>query len=136
MTSRFSTVFRGTLWAIALVQFALGAAFLAVPEQAAHTLGFSAAPGWTNWLFGMMGARFLGFGYGMVIAARDPQRARSWLTAMVAIQAIDWIVTLKYLLAGAVTLTQVSTAPFLPVVFIVVLLLGMGKSGSRPVEQR
>ena len=118
MNSRFPKVLRATLWFIALVQIVLGAGFLAAPELTAQRLGLSLAPGWANWLLGMMAARFLAFGYGMFLAARDPVAARPWITAMIAVQAIDWLVTLKYLALGAVTLTQVSTASFLPVVFI------------------
>ena len=127
MTSRFPKLLRATLWVIAVIQFVLGTAFLAAPEQMANMLGLSVAPGWANWLFGMMAARFLGFGYGMVVAARNPDKARPWIKAMIAIQAIDWLVTLKYLSAGAVTLAQVSTASFLPVVFVVVLIIGLAR---------
>jgi uncharacterized membrane protein HdeD (DUF308 family) len=69
-------------------------------------------------MFGMMAARFLGYGYGMFVAARRPAESLPWLRTMVAIQLIDWGVTLKYLLSGVVTLTQVNTASFLPVVFV------------------
>jgi hypothetical protein len=113
---------RWTLWFIALVQFILGAGFLLAPEGMAAALQLPATPGWANWMFGMMAVRFLGFGYGMLLAARDPLRHRPWLAAMVAIQAVDWLVTARYLLAGAVTLSQVSTAPFLPLLFIGVIL--------------
>lgn len=130
MASRFPKLLPGTLWIIAVVQFVLGTAFLAAPERAAHALGLSAAPGWTNWLFGMMAARFLGFGYGMVIAARDPGNTRPWIKAMIGIQVIDWVVTLKYLFAGAVTLAQVSTASFLPVLFVVALVIGLQASSA------
>lgn len=123
MESRFPKLLKFTLWAIAAVQFVLGTAFLLAPEWTAHRLGLGVAPGWTNWLFGMMAARFLGFGYGMVVAANNPERGRPWIVAMIAIQAIDWVVTLKYLFAGAVTLAQVSTASFLPVVFLVLLVI-------------
>lgn len=120
-----------TLRLIAVVQFILGVAFLLVPEMAAKALGLSPAPGWANWLFGMMAARFLGFGYGMWIAASEPAAARPWIKAMIAIQAIDWIVTLKYLYAGSVTLAQVSTAAFLPVIFVLVLTFGLPKEAER-----
>lgn len=130
MTSRHPALLRATSGLIALVQFILGAAFLAAPERTAQALGLAAAPGWTNWLFGMMAARFLGFGYGMLIAARDPEGARSWIKAMIVIQAIDWFVTLKYLNTGAVTLAQVSTASFLPVLFVIVLALGLPKPAN------
>jgi hypothetical protein len=117
-TSRSLTI---TLYAIALVQLVLGIAFLVAPQTAAHMLGLSPAPEWTSWLFGMMAARFLGYGYGMIVATRDTAAASSWITAMIGIQAIDWLVTVVYLSTGAVTLAQVSTASFLPLIFVVVL---------------
>lgn len=130
MASRFPHWFNATLWFIAIVQFTLGIAFLAAPELAAQRLGLSVAPGWVNWLFGMMAARFLGFGYGMMIAVRQPLQARPWIMAMLAIQALDWLVTWKYLSAGAVTLAQVSTASFLPLVFVVLLLIGLRRTAQ------
>lgn len=130
MASRFPRLLTATLWFIAAVQFVLGAAFLAAPERTAQLLGVGVAPGWANWFFGMMAARFLGFGFGMGVAARWPSEARSWIAAMIGVQAIDWIVTLKYLALGAVTLSQVSTASFLPVLFVVVLSAAMPKSAA------
>lgn len=130
MASRFPRLLAATLWFIAAVQFVLGAAFLAAPEQTAQLLGLGIAPGWTNWLFGMMAARFLGFGFGMGVAARSPSEARSWIAVMIGVQAIDWIVTLKYLALGAVTLSQVSTASFLPILFVAVLSAAMPKSAA------
>ena len=113
-----------TLRFIAVVQFVLGAGFLVAPEGMASLLGLAATPGWANWMFGMMAARFLAFGYGMLVAARDPAGNLSWLRSMLAIQLVDWAVTVKYLLAGAVTLAQVSTASFLPLVFVALLWWG------------
>jgi len=110
-----------TLRFIAVVQFVLGAGFLVAPEGMASLLGLAATPGWVNWMFGMMAARFLGYGYGMLVAARNPVNNLPWLRSMIAIQLIDWGVTVKYLLAGAVTLAQVNTASFLPLVFIALL---------------
>lgn len=121
--TRRARILTVTLWGIAAVQAVLGLGFLIAPAQTALVLGFSPAPGWADWLFGMMAARFLAFAYGMGLAARTPQAARSWIGAMVGIQALDWLVTLRFLLAGAVTLAQVSTASFLPVIFVGVLLL-------------
>lgn len=112
-----------TLWFIAMVQFALGVAFLFAPQLTSQAFGLSPAPGWTNWLFGMMAARFLGFGYGMALAARDPAKSVHWIKAMIGIQAIDWIVTIYYVSLGAVTLAQVSTASFLPLIFVILLSL-------------
>ena len=118
-----------TLRCIAVVQAILGFAFLFAPEISIRSLGLAPAPAWTNWLFGMMAARFLGFAYGMWIAAQLSQSDRlastTWIKAMIGIQAIDWAVTLLYLWRGDVLLSQVTTAAFLPVVFIVILLRWM-----------
>lgn len=110
-----------TLRFIATVQVVLGVGFLVAPQGMASALGLAAAPGWANWMFGMMAARFLGYGYGMLVAARDPAGNLPWLRSMLAIQLVDWVVTVRYLLTGAVTLAQVTTASFLPLVFVALL---------------
>lgn len=118
LVSQSPRTLRSTLYFIGVVQIVLGLGFLWTPEGMAASLGLPATPGWANWMFGMMAARFLGYGYGMFVAARRPAESLPWLRTMVAIQLIDWGVTLKYLLSGVVTLTQVNTASFLPVVFV------------------
>ncbi|MGO9672763.1 MAG: hypothetical protein ACLPSF_01080 [Methylocella sp.] len=72
-------------------------------------------------MFAMLGARALGFAYGMIVALRDIRRNASWLAAMIIVQALDWIATILAVLAGKVTLLQVSTASFLPLLFIAAL---------------
>ncbi len=135
MNSPFPRLLRATLIFIALVQFVLGAAFLLAPQAAVHTLGLSATPDWANWLFGQWAARCIGFGIGMLVAARNLAQAAPWIWAMIVVQALDWGVTLKYLLAGAVTLPQVSTAPFVPILFIVLLLIAMPRAARRAQER-
>ncbi|MBI3687732.1 MAG: hypothetical protein HY241_10450 [Actinobacteria bacterium] len=114
---------RITLVTIAVFQLALGALFVIAPTHAHQLFGLAPAePGWSDWLFAMMGARFLGFGYGMLVAARDPARHVTWINAMIVIQLIDWIATISHLIGGTVRLSQVSTASFMPVLFIAALL--------------
>jgi hypothetical protein len=110
-----------TCWFIAVVQFILGFGFLFAPSVMARSLGLAAAPEWTNWLFGMMAARFIGFGYGMIVAARNPEASVPWIKAMIGVQVIDWLVTVYYLWDGAVSLVQVNTASFFPILFIAFL---------------
>lgn len=114
---------RWTLLVIGAFQAVLGTAFLLAPGGTADLLGLSPGPaGWVRWLFAMMGARFLGYAYGMWVAARDPAASTSWIDSMIAIQAIDWIATCAALLAGDVTLQQVTTAAIAPLAFIGLLL--------------
>ena len=120
-TPILSFVTRPTIVLIAVIQIALGAIFIVSPGSFPALLGLPAAPAWTDWLFAMLGARALGFAFRMLVALRDLQRHVSWLMAMVVVQAIDWIGTILAVHAGTVTLAQVSTASFLPILFIVVL---------------
>ncbi len=128
MVTPYPRLLRATLVFIAIVQFVLGAAFLFAPQGAAHAMGLPPVPDWANWMFGEMAARAIGFGAGMLVAARRVAQAGPWIWSMIAVQALDWIVTLKYLLSGSIQLGQVSTAPYLPVVFIVLLLIAMPRS--------
>ncbi|MFV1969908.1 MAG: hypothetical protein ACC683_02760 [Acidimicrobiia bacterium] len=126
---------RSTLIVIGIVQLVLGIVFL-VPGLFASTMGLNEAPGWVNWLFAMFGARALALAYGMFLAARNPGRHVAWVQAMVGIQAIDWIATIAYLAAGTVTLAQVTTAVFLPLVFIAILGRYLARErGVEPVGQ-
>jgi hypothetical protein len=114
---------RFTLRVIGIFQLVLGALFLVVPGPAADLFGLTPpAPTWATWLFAMMGARFLGYGYGMFVAARDPARHVAWIDTMIVIQAIDWVATVGWLAAGELSLRQVSTASFMPLLFIAGLL--------------
>jgi len=122
-----------TLAFIGVVQLVLGVVLL-VPGLFARLIGLPDAPRWVDWQFAMAGARFLGFGAGMFVAAGDPARHRGWIRAMIGIQAIDWIATIAYLHGGAVTITQVSTAAFLPLVFIVVLARLAPRSDRRTFD--
>lgn len=114
---------RITLVTIAVFQLALGLLFLLSPAGAATLFGLEpAAPAWARWLFAMMAARFLGYAYGMVLAARDPAGSLGWIDSMIGIQVVDWVATLAYLAAGDLTLAQVTTAAFMPVVFVAALV--------------
>jgi len=120
---------KGTIVLIAAVQIALGVIFTLSPATFPALVGLPPAPAWTDWIFAQFGARALGFAFGMLIALRDVRRHASWLTAMIGVQSIDWITTILALQSGKIGLAQVSTAAFLPVLFIVVLALELRRQG-------
>ena len=111
-----------TLRLIGVVQIVLGLIFILIPEQFAQVSNLETVPPWVLWVFTMMGARFIGYGIGMFVTARNPAHNILWIDTMILIQIVDWIGTILYLLRGVVTLSQVSTAAFLPVIFVGVLL--------------
>ncbi len=129
-----SLFIRSTIVIIAVVQIVLGLIFTLSPATFPWLLGLPPAPPWTDWMFAMLGARALGFAYGMLVSLRDVRRCASWLAAMIIVQAIDWIGTVLAVEAGKVTLSQVSTASFLPIIFVAVLaveLVRLRSAGPR-----
>jgi GNAT superfamily N-acetyltransferase len=64
----------------------------------------------------------VGYAAGMFVASTAPHRHLTWINTMIFIQLVDWVTTLFYLSTGDLTFRQVSTASFLPVVFITPLL--------------
>ena len=122
---------RLTIVVIAGFQVLLGFVFLFFPGPFAELVGLDPAPAWVPWMFAMFTARAWGFAAGLALAFRDPVRHRAWLAIMAGVQAIDWIATIVYLLQHAVTLSQVSTASFMPVLFILALALTLPRNRDR-----
>ncbi len=116
-----SLLTRGTIALVAVVQIVLGILFTFRPGLFPAMLGLPSAPAWTDWMFAMLGARAFGFAFGMIVALGDLRRHASWLSAMILVQAVDWIATITSVLAGKLTIAQVSTASFLPIAFIGVI---------------
>ena len=82
---------------VGAVQLFFGVLFTFAPAAAAVVLRLHpGSPGWVNWLFIMMGARFLGYGFGMFVAARDPLANLTWINTMIVIQVVDWASTIGY----------------------------------------
>ena len=115
-------VLQYTLQFIGIVQLILGVIFLLFPRQFISLNDLESPPDWVFWLFAQMAARFIGYGIGMFAAAKDPVKNRLWIQTMIAIQAIDWLSTIYYIINDSVTLAQVTTAPILPIIFIAILL--------------
>ena len=108
---------------IGVVQLFFGVLFTFAPAAASVVLRLHpGSPGWVNWLFVMMGARFLGYGFGMFVAARDPLANLTWINTMIVIQVADWASTIGYLLVHDVSFGNVAPAAVLPVVFVAGLL--------------
>lgn len=108
---------------VGLVQAGFGVLFVVAPSAVAPALALEpSSPRWVDWLFVMAGARFLGYAVGMFLASGDPARHVAWIDTMIVVQALDWLSTLAFLATGDASLRNVSTAAFLPPLFIVALL--------------
>jgi len=116
-------ILRITLGVIAAFQAGFGLLFLFAPAAYPSLVGLDPVPAWAPWMFALFSARALGFAAGMVVAIRDPYRNRSWIAIMIGVQATDWISTVVAVVQGSLTVAQVSTAGFMPILFIVALAL-------------
>lgn len=106
---------------VGLVQIILGLAYLFFPQAFLHWMGHSPTPADINYPLGMLAARFLAYGLGMFVIARDPERHRFWIKNMVLVQGIDLSVGLFYTLSGIVSL-HLSAFPMFNAIAIAVLL--------------
>jgi len=123
-------ILRITLVVIAIAQFVAGLLYMFFPGMLAESLGLPETPQWSYWVFALFGARCLGYAVGMILAVRDPLKYRAWIITMIGVQAIDWIATLVFIGSGALTVAQAPLSVFMPVVFIVLLLVTMPRNGT------
>ena len=106
---------------VGVVQFVLGAAYLFVPEAFMAWMKLSPTPTDTNYALGMLAARFIAYGIGMFVIARDPVRNLFWIKNMILIQLIDLAVGAFYTANGTLSLSS-SAFPMFDAVLIAGLL--------------
>lgn len=92
------------LWIIAAAQLVLDARTLFAPLAFFGWMGLTVPAPDNGYMIGMLGARFLAYGVGMVMLARATQPSRFWIGNMALIQAVDLCLALVYVGAGLVPL--------------------------------
>lgn len=119
---------------IGVVQLILGAAYLFAPGTFTTSMKLSAAPHDTNYAFGMLAARFLAYGIGMLVIARDPVRNLFWINNMILIQLIDLGVGVFYTANGTLALSSSAFPMFDAVIFVGLLFLWRPKQVASQVK--
>jgi hypothetical protein len=109
------------LIAVGGVQLVLGIAYLLAPQALLQWMGHSLPAADIHYPLGMLAARFLAYGLGLLVIAQEPARHTFWIKNMVLIQAIDLAVGLYYTLTGTISL-QLSAFPMFNALLIAVLL--------------
>jgi hypothetical protein len=118
------------LIAVGIVQLVLGLAYLFIPHELLRWMGHSLPATDINYPLGMLAARFLAYGLGMLVIARAPAQHPFWIKNMVLIQVIDLAVGLFYTLSGTIPL-KLSAFPMFNATLIALLLwLWRPKSAS------
>jgi hypothetical protein len=106
---------------VGVVQLVLGVAYLFAPQQFLAAMGHSIPAADINYPLGMLAARFLAYGIGLLVMARAPERHAFWIGNMVFIQIIDLAVGMFYTLHGVVPL-KLSAFPMFNATVIAALL--------------
>ena len=106
---------------VGIVQLILGGAYLLVPQQFLSSMGHSATAQDINYPLGMLAARFLAYGIGLLVMARAPERHAFWIGNMVFIQIVDLAVGVFYTLNGVISLS-LSAFPMFNATMIALLL--------------
>lgn len=87
---------------VAVSQFVLGAMTLFAPGPFFNWMGLTVPPPDNQYMLGMLAARFIAYGLGMVWLARQETPDRFWIRNMVLIQVVDFAVGLYYLANGII----------------------------------
>jgi hypothetical protein len=108
---------------LGIIQIVSGTMYLATPSAAvAAMLGVETpAPPWVCFALATAGARSVGYGIGMLAAARAPWCHQLWINTMLGIQIVDFIAILLYRADGTLTLRHLGPAAALPLLWVVIL---------------
>lgn len=116
---------------IGVIQLVLGTGFLFAPAALTGWMGLSTTQTDINYLFGMLAARFIAYGVGMFVIAREPEKNIFWIKNMVFIQLIDLAVGLFYTMNGTLALSVSAFPMFNAIVFTTLLFFWMPKQINR-----
>jgi len=93
------------LMIVGVVQIVLGFLYLFFPHEFLQAMGHTIPMNDINYPFGMLAARFLAYGAGMFVIAKNPVEHLFWIKNMVFIQVVDLAVGIFYTLNGTVSLS-------------------------------
>jgi hypothetical protein len=106
---------------LGLVQIASGAMYFVAPHTAVGMFGITSFPDGFGFVLATAGGRSIGYGIGLLAAARRPWSHRLWINVMLGIQIVDFVSVTAYLAQGGLSMHKVGPFALLPVLWIVIL---------------
>jgi hypothetical protein len=128
------TRLKALLWLIAASQFVLGALTLLAPGPFFAWMGLTVPPADNNYMLGMLAARFLAYGIGMAVLARQDAPDPFWIRNMILIQVIDFGVGAYYVASGTIGFAVAAFPMFNAALFATLLWLWGPRAG--PAQAR
>lgn len=117
-------------YVIGVSQVVLAGLYLFAPSFFIGWQGLEVPAQGVNYPLAMLAARFLVYGVGMFVIARNPAENQFWLNGMIAIQVIDLLAGIFYTLAGVVSLDS-SFVPMSNAAVFIVLMLAYRRSAAQ-----
>jgi hypothetical protein len=108
-------------YVIGISQIILGGLYLFAPSFFIGWQGLNIPAQDMNYPLAMLAARFLVYGVGMFVIARQPSENRFWLNGMIAIQVIDLAAGCFYTTVGVVSFES-SIVPMVNAALFIVLM--------------
>jgi len=124
---------------IGVVQIILGLFYLFMPLQFLVTNGHSLPAPDIAYPLAMLAARFLAYGLGMFVIARNPLQHIFWINNMIFIQAIDLAAGIFYTATGVIAWQYAALPMINATIFIILLWVWRPKKtavGEHPALQR
>jgi len=106
---------------VGISQIVLGGLYLFAPSFFVGWQGLNIPAQDMNYPLAMFAARFLVYGVGMFVIARQPSENRFWLNGMIAIQMIDLAAGIFYTIIGVVSFESSMVPMFNAALFIVLM---------------
>jgi len=119
---------------VGILQIVLGAAYLLAPGALSEWMKLSPAPHDANYAYGMLASRFIAYGIGMFVIARDPQRNIFWIKNMILIQGVDLGVGVFYTAKGVLSLSSSAFPMFNAALIATLLFLWKPKQAERETK--
>ena len=115
---------------IGIVQLILGLLYLFLPLQFLATNGHSVPAADLAYPLAMLAARFLAYGIGMFVIARNPLKHLFWINNMIFIQIVDLAAGVFYTATGIVELQYAALPMINATIFIILLWMWRPKPAS------
>lgn len=122
------------LWLVGTVQLILGAAYLVAPGAFIAWMKLSPTPLDANYAYGMLASRFIAYGIGMFVIARNPKQNIFWIKNMILIQVVDLGVGVFYTARGVLSLSSSAFPMFNASLIAVLLFLWKPKKVERETK--
>ena len=104
---------------IGVGQLVLGLMYLFIPMNFLGMMGHSIPEPDIAYPLGMLAARFLAYGVGMLFIANEPEKQLFWINNMILIQVLDLAVGIFYTATGIVGLSHSGFPMFNATLFII-----------------